>query len=154
MLKIEPAQTPESLFQARLLFGEYAAALGVDLGFQQFEQELANLPGAYAAPAGCLLLAYSDGQLAGCGALRPLSAEIAEMKRLYVRPVYRGQNLGRALAAALIETARQRGYERLRLDTLPTMRSARALYAQLGFKEIPPYCLNPIPGTAFLELQL
>jgi putative acetyltransferase len=154
MLTIEPALTPAACAQARILLHEYAAALQIDLSFQQFEQEAASLPGAYAAPAGCLLLAFSDGQLAGCGALRPLSTGVAEMKRLYVRPSFRGLNVGRALAEALIAAARQLGYERLRLDTLPAMQRARALYAQLGFQEIPPYCHNPIPGTAFLELQL
>jgi len=154
MVTIESVQTAEALTSVRLLFAEYVAALGVDLSFQQFEQELAGLPGAYAAPAGCLLLAYCGGQLAGCGALRPLSGDIAEMKRLYVRLAFRGQNLGCTLAEALIKAARQRGYARLRLDTLPSMQSARALYAQLGFQEIPPYCHNPISGTAFLELDL
>lgn len=154
MLKIEQAQTDHDIQQVRELFSEYAAGLGVDLSFQQFEQELATLPGAYAPPAGRLFLASHNGQLAGCCALRPLAADIGELKRLYVRPQFRGHNIGRALVEASLEAARQIGYERLRLDTLPAMQEARALYAALGFKEIPPYRHNPIPGTAFLELSL
>ena len=154
MLTIEQAQTDHALQQARELFSEYAAGLGIDLRFQQFEQELAALPGTYAPPAGRLWLASYDGQLAGCCALRPLETGIGELKRLYVRPQFRGHNIGRALVEASLEAARQIGYERLRLDTLPSMQGARALYAALGFKEIPPYRHNPIPGTAFLELSL
>lgn len=154
MLTIEQAQTERDIQQARELFSEYAAGLGVDLSFQQFDQELASLPGAYIPPAGRLLLATFDGQWAGCCALRPLAADIGELKRLFVRPQFRGHNIGRALVEASLEAARQIGYQRLRLDTLPTMQGARALYAALGFKEIPPYRHNPIPGTAFLELSL
>jgi putative acetyltransferase len=154
MLTIEQAQTDRAIQQACELFSEYAAGLGVDLSFQQFDQELATLPGAYAPPAGRLLLASCDGQLAGCCALRPLEVSIGELKRLYVRPQFRGHNIGRALVEASLEAARQIGYQRLRLDTLPTMQGARTLYATLGFKEIPPYRHNPIPGTAFLELNL
>lgn len=154
MLTIEHAQTDHAVQQARELFSEYAAGLGIDLGFQQFEQELAALPGVYAPSAGRLLLANYNGQLAGCCALRPLDTDIGELKRLYVRPQFRGHNIGRALVEASLEAARQIGYARLRLDTLPTMQGARALYAALGFKEIPPYRHNPIPGTAFLELSL
>jgi putative acetyltransferase len=154
MLTIEQVRTEQDIQQARELFREYAAGLGVDLSFQQFDQELAQLPGAYAPPAGRLLLACYNGELGGCCALRSLAADIGELKRLYVRPQFRGCNIGRALVEASLEAARQIGYERLRLDTLPTMQGARALYAALGFKEIPPYRHNPIPGTAFLELSL
>ena len=154
MLAISPAETPERVAEARQLFGEYAASLGFDLGFQGFGEELAGLPGAYAPPRGRLLLALHDGRTAGCVALRDLGAGICEMKRLYVRPGFRGLRIGHALARAVIAEAREIGYERMRLDTVPAMAQARALYASLGFREIPPYRFNPIPGTAFLELDL
>jgi ribosomal protein S18 acetylase RimI-like enzyme len=130
----------------------------VDLCFQNFEAELVALPGDYAAPAGTLLLAYVDEALAGCGAMRPLSdvdyANACEMKRLYVRPAYRGQGLGRALSLRLIEEATRLGYRRMRLDALASMTEARGLYRSLGFREIPPYYHNPLPGPLFFERDL
>ena len=139
----------------RLLFGEYADALGIDLGFQHFAQELAELPGKYASPSGCILLAKVDEQPAGCVALRALAEDICEMKRLYVRPPYRKSGLGRMLAERVIEEARTLGYKRMRLDTFPhLMGRAVALYRALGFEEIPPYCDNPPPGALFMELEL
>lgn len=152
------ADTPALLDAARAIFVEYAAALGVDLGFQRFDDELARLPGEYAAPAGALLLAFVDGQLAGCGALRPLAdvdyANACEMKRLYVRRAFRRFGLGRALAGALIERAREAGYSNLLLDTLDDMEAARDLYESLGFEEIPPYYFNPVLGAHYLRADL
>jgi carbonic anhydrase len=154
MLKIVQAASAEHLRDARTLLEEYAAALEFDLGFQDFAAELAALPGNYAPPRGRLLLAYHDAQPAGCVALRELEAGICEMKRLYVRPGFRDLRLGRTLAEAVITEARAIGYVRLRLDTGPSMERARALYRALGFREIPAYRYNPVPGTAFMELRL
>ncbi len=151
---IVPADRPAALTLVRTLFEEYAASLEIDLGFQDFAAELAGLPGAYAPPAGRLLLGFDGDRPAGCVAVRPLDPRIAELKRLYVRPAYRGAGWGRQLSERAIEEARSAGYQRIRLDTLPSMAGARRLYAALGFQPIPPYRHNPVPGTAFLELRL
>jgi len=140
--------------KARRLIEEYASALGIDLEFQNFSHELDSLPEEYGPPSGCLLLAEDSENLLGCVALRQISAGICEMKRLYVAPAGRGSGVGRALANAIIAEARALGYERMRLDTLPSMGTARELYASLGFREIAPYRFNPIEGTSFMELRL
>lgn len=142
----------------RELFLEYAAALTIDLRFQGFDDELAGLPGEYAAPRGALLLAWVDGEPAGCGAVRPLIdvdyANACEMKRLYVRRPFRRFGLGRMLAQALMDHAGGAGYSVMLLDTLDDMEAARGLYAALGFEEIPPYYFNPLPGAHYLKAEL
>ena len=149
------AQSAAEIEHARELFREYEAWLEVDLCFQDFEKELAELPGKYARPEGRLLLAFDKGQLAGCVALRKIGEGVCEIKRLFLRPRFRGQGLGRRLAEATIREAKQIGYERMRLDTLPPqMNDAIALYRSLGFKEIEPYYDNPVPGAKFMELDL
>lgn len=157
-IEIVTPATAELLEATRGIFREYAAGLGVDLCFQGFEDELARLPGEYAGPQGALLLAFVDGALAGCGALRPLAdvdyANACEMKRLYVRDDFRRFGLGRLLAQALIDRATQAGYSCMLLDTLDDMEAARGLYASLGFEEIPPYYYNPIPGAHYLKVEL
>jgi putative acetyltransferase len=154
---ITPRSTDE-LDTVREIFREYAQGLGVDLCFQSFDQELASLPGEYASPRGALLLARVDGEVAGCCALRPLDSadypNAAEMKRLYVRKAFRGFGLGRSLAEAVLDAARQAGYASVLLDTLDDMEAARALYVELGFEEIPPYYHNPIPGAHYLKVDL
>ncbi len=150
---IRPAHHDE-MNRVRELFREYQAHLNIDLCFQSFEQELAELPGRYAPPSGAVLFADVDGAIAGVVAMRALSPDTAEMKRLFVRAAFHGGGLGRALAEALIEEARRRGYARLRLDTLPMMGRAIELYRKLGFVEIEPYTHNPIAGALYLELLL
>ena len=153
-MRLTRAETDEQVEQARVLFKEYEVATGVDLCFQNFAQELASLPGDYAPPAGRLLLAYEAEEAAGCVALRKVDDAVCEMKRLYVRPDFRGTGLGRTLAERIVAEGRGIGYERMRLDTLPSMRSAIALYRSLGFKEIEPYRFNPVEGTLYMELEL
>lgn len=154
MTEIRPAQLPADLDPVRALFREYAASLGVDLAFQGFDEELATLPGKYAPPAGRLLLAWAGTTPVGCVALRALDAATCEMKRLYVRPAARGGQLGRTLAGRICREARDAGYARICLDTLPTMTAAQTLYRSLGFVPIEPYVFNPIAGTQFLALDL
>jgi putative acetyltransferase len=153
------AESPTQVARARELFLEYAQSLGFSLCFQNFDEELANLPGDYAPPDGRLLLAELQGQLAGCVALHKLGSEagyeFCEMKRLYLRPQFRGKGLGRALADRIIAEARTIGYKRMRLDTVePVMKDAVAMYRRLGFQEITPYCKNPMHGTLYMELKL
>ncbi len=143
-----------SVEDVRVLIREYAASLSFDLGFQDFERELAALPGPYAPPTGGVLVASVDGELAGCVAVRTLEPGTAELKRLYVRPSHRGLGLGRLLTEAAIALARELGHARLRLDTTPEMSTAQRLYRELGFREIEPYAYNPVPGTRYLELEL
>ena len=150
--------SPAELEAVRTIFREYADTLGVDLCFQDFETELAGLPGDSGAPRGALLLAQVEGAIAGCCALRPLDTadypNASEMKRLYVRKAFRGFGLGRELAEAMLDRARQAGYACVLLDTLDDMESARALYTDLGFEEIPPYYHNPIAGAHYLKVEL
>ena len=153
MVSVRKAAT-EDLSAVRVLFLEYAASLDFTLCFQNFDHELDALPGDYAEPDGCLLLACEGIEPAGCIALRPLVPDVCEMKRLYVRPQFRSSHVGRLLATGVIGEARQKHYRRMRLDTVPSMVAARALYSSLGFKEIPPYRHNPVEGAIFMELEL
>jgi len=154
-LSIVQADSPALIAQARELFLEYAQSLGFSLCFQNFDQELAGLPGEYAPPEGRLLLADVAGELAGCVALHRLDGQICEMKRLYLRPQFRGKSLGRVLAEKIIHEARSIGYKRMRLDTVePVMKNAVAMYRRLGFREIAPYRPNPVAGTLYMELEL
>ena len=150
--------SPTHLDAIRQIFNEYAGQLGIDLCFQNFEAELANLPGEYCLPTGALLLALVDGEVAGCCGLRALDSvdypNAAEMKRLYVRKAFRGFGLGRQLADAILDAARRQGYAHVLLDTLDDMESARALYNDLGFESIDPYYHNPIPGAHYLKVDL
>ena len=154
-MRIFPANSEEHVSQARTLFEEYAAGLGISLCFQDFDQELKNLPEKYAPPDGLLLLATENDELAGCIALRNLSPGVCEMKRLFVRPSFRSHGLGRVLVETIIDEARKLGYTHMRLDTLPgLMDKAIALYRSFGFIEIAPYCENPVEGAKFMELEL
>jgi GNAT superfamily N-acetyltransferase len=153
-IDIGRAESPEQLDEVRGLFREYEGFLRVKLCFQSFEAELAGLPGDYAAPAGALFLAMDGGRGAGCVALRKLGEGIGEMKRLFVRPEYRGQGLGRALARRVMEEAVAAGYGRMRLDTLARLKEAMRLYESLGFKQISPYRANPLEDVVYWELPL
>jgi len=154
-MTIAQVNSAEQIAQARKLFLEYASSLGFSLCFQSFDKELAELPGDYAPPEGRLLFAEYNSRPAGCVALHPLEPGICEMKRLYLRPAYRGKGLGRKLAEAVIGEARAIGYKTMRLDTVePIMRDAVAMYRRLGFREIAPYRPNPIEGAIYMELEL
>jgi ribosomal protein S18 acetylase RimI-like enzyme len=154
MVEIKAADIACELDVVRQIFREYATSLEIDLCFQNFEEELASLPGKYQVPQGRLLLAWDEQMVVGCVALRPIDVQTCEMKRLYVRPQARGQQLGRRLAARICDEAKQAGYQRICLDTLPSMTAAIQLYEWLGFKRIGPYVFNPVKGAIFLGLEL
>ena len=153
-IHIIPASTTDLARRARALFLEYAATLGFDLSFQNFADELAALPGEYAPPGGALSVAVIGNDIAGCVAMRPFADNICEMKRLYVRPAYRRLGVGRLLAMEVIESARKAGYARMRLDTVPSMVEAIAMYRSMGFVEIRAYAVKPVEGAVFMELDL
>lgn len=153
-LQLRQAQAPADMEAVRALFREYQQSLGIDLCFQGFEAELAALPGDYAPPQGRLYLGFDEGVAACCIALRRLDATTAEMKRLYVRPAFRGRGHGRVLAQQVIDDAKATGAARLVLDTLPGMKGAQAMYEAFGFRDIPPYTHNPVPGARFMGLGL
>jgi ribosomal protein S18 acetylase RimI-like enzyme len=154
MIQLVEGHGAELMDEVRGLFREYAGSLGIDLAFQHFDEELAGLPGDYAPPPGRLILAADAGRIAGCVALRRIENGVCEMKRLYVRPAFRGLGIGRRLAEAIIAAAREIGYEKMRLDTLATMGEAMALYRSLGFRTMEAYYPNPIPTARYFELDL
>ena len=155
MTRIVHATSEEHIQKARILFVEYASSLNFDLCcFQNFDQELEGLPGEYAPPAGFLLLAICDGETVGCVALRRLTVDTCEMKRLYACPAFRGRGIGRKLAEAVIRRGVMAGYQRIRLDTVDSMKEALSLYDSLGFLEIEPYRYNPVAGARYMELDL
>lgn len=154
MITLAPARLPQDLAIVKHLFLAYAQGLGFKLCFQNFDEELATLPGKYAPPLGRLILAWDGDQAVGCVALRPVDAHTCEMKRLYVAPGYRAQQLGRSLVEHICQEAREALYQRICLDTLPTMTAALRLYDALGFKPVAPYVFNPLPGAIFLGLDL
>ena len=154
MIRIINAQTEDHYQKVRNLFRQYADSLDFDLEFQGFSEELATIPGKYAIPEGCILLAEDSGQFVGCVALRPLEDKICEMKRLFVRSDYRGRGIGRMLACSVIDKAREIGYEKMRLDTVATMKEARTLYYSLEFRNIKAYRYNPIDDSSYMELEL
>lgn len=151
-MRITAAANENDFREARALFLEYGSTL--DLSFEKFDEEMARFPGEYASPEGCILLAYDDSNVAGCAALRKFADRVCEMKRMYVRPAFRRKGVGKALALAVIDAARNSGYKRMRLDTMPFMREAIELYRTLGFREIEPYRYNPVEGALFMELVL
>ena len=153
-MKIIKAETREHINYVKELFNEYAASLNFDLCFQNFDEEVKNLPGDYAPPAGSILLAVIEEKIAGCVALRKIDEAICEMKRMYVRPGFRGKNAGRNLAEAIIEEAKTKGYRAIRLDTISTMKEAISLYKSIGFKETVSYRYNPVEGAKYMELML
>jgi len=154
MIEIVEANTDELITKAKELFQEYAESLGFDLCFQNFNAEMDGFPKQYSPPTGCLFLALSETQPIGCVGLRYFKKGICEMKRLYVRPDFRGRKAGRLLAEAIIKAGKVIGYEIMRLDTLPSMESANVLYKSLGFRQIEPYRHNPIKGAIYMELSL
>ena len=154
MNAIEHARFPDDLAAVTAIFREYVASANVSLAFQDYEQEFAQLPGKYAFPEGRLLLARHGDRVAGCAALRPVTVDTCEMKRVYVRPEARGEQLGRRLVARILDEARLAGYARVCLDVLPEFAAARRIYAGFGFTDAPPIAFNPVPGTAFLALDL
>jgi len=154
MKTIKPAHFPEDLSTVQRIFREYAEDLGFDLGFQDFEQELISLPGKYASPKGCLLLAWHEHEVVGCVAFRPIDDQTCEMKRLYVKSGLRSLNLGKQLVECLCNEARAQGYRKMFLDTLPSMQAAINIYASFGFKPVDPYVFNPIEGAMFLGVEL
>jgi len=153
-LRLVHAESDDHLSEIRLLFREYQRYLNVDLCFQGFEEELSMLPAPYAPPAGAILLAFVEHKTAGCVALKDLGSGVCEMKRLYVRPAFRGLGIGRKLAEAIIKEAQTRGYTTMRLDTLEILKEAMKLYESLGFKRIAPYYHNPLPGVVYWEREL
>jgi GNAT superfamily N-acetyltransferase len=154
MATILRAESSVQIATVRGLIAEYVDGLGIDLSCQGFAEEFAGLPGHYSPPRGALLLAVEDGEAAGCVALKPIDADSGEFKRFFVRPGFRGRGIGLALGRAIVDCARRIGYRRLRLDTLPSMRAAVAVYRALGFRPIGAYHQTPIPGTVFMELEL
>lgn len=153
-MKIVEVSSGKALSEARALFLEYASSLRFDLSFQGFQEEIERFPGDYSPPEGRVLVAYDGVDVAGCVGLRNQGGKICEMKRLYVRPAFRGKGIGRGLASTVIEEARKAGYDRIRLDTVPSMKEAIGLYRSLGFRTVEPYRYNPIPGAVFMELEL
>ncbi len=153
-MRIVDAHQGAHFAAVRALFEEYAQSLDFSLSFQDFDDELSDLPGKYAPPTGCMLALLHDDEVAGCVALRPLENGICEMKRMYVRPAYRGLQMGRVLAEAVIAKGGELGYRKMRLDTIDSMTAARSLYSALGFSKIEPYCYNPIAGVVYMELNL
>ena len=153
-IRITEARWPDDRANVESLFREYVSSLAEDISFQNVDDELSRLPGKYARPGGVVLIAWDGGQAAGAVAYRMVEPGVAEMKRLYVRPAFRGRGLGRELANELIEDARARGYRTMLLDTLAAMREARALYRDLGFAPVAPYYDNPLPGVMYMALEL
>jgi len=151
---ISIVKTTDDLAQARALFSEYATSIDIDLSFQDFGRELANLPGEYTPPGGCIFLARMGSEAVDCVALRRISEEICEMKRLYVKPAFRKRRIGRRLCEVVIEEARSRGYQIMKLDTIPSMVDAISLYTALGFTRTIPYRYNPVKGAMFMHLDL